>query len=149
MKKLSIAFALIVSLCAISHLHSADAGSLDERLYQAVDSSQEDDVRTLLSQGANFNTFLPTIAMLALATGNITILGMLLDAGMDPNIILHLAAETNNKEAVEILLGFGADATLTNAAGQTPEELTTDPGIKALLSPSFASKGLTKSAHKR
>lgn len=46
---------------------------------------------------------------------------------------LHYAARDNNKEMVEYLLAYGADATLTNNDEETAADLTDDDAIKKLL----------------
>ncbi len=143
MKSAHVINLLVISFFAISALEAAAPRqkNLDDDLHQAVNFNNEEGVRQALLNRANpAGPNEAAIMFAAIATNNETILGMLLDAGLDPNITtqagssaLHRAAQIGNKEMVELLLGFGANATATNAAGKTPAELTTNPEIQALL----------------
>jgi len=46
---------------------------------------------------------------------------------------LYLAAEINRPKVVEILIGYGADHTIENNFGSTPDQVTTSNEIRELL----------------
>ena len=52
---------------------------------------------------------------------------------MFPRSALHWGCKRGRLEAVRLLLGAGADAGVTNSAGQQPAELTTNRHILQLM----------------
>ena len=56
----------------------------------------------------------------------------------DGNCCLHLAASGGFKKLIEILLSAGADPTMKNRHGNTPEDLCTDLTCKSILSRSVS-----------
>ncbi|MCZ4351598.1 ankyrin repeat domain-containing protein [Roseovarius aestuarii] len=63
----------------------------------------------------------------------------LIDAGADVNLIgnqgftpLHVAAWTDHLDAVDMLLGAGANAALRNAAGQTALDIALENGFQSV-----------------
>lgn len=68
------------------------------------------------------------------------ILQLLLHHGADPNkktwrkeTALHTAASLSNTEAIELLLRFKADVTITDSCGKTPAEIAKSSTIRRLL----------------
>lgn len=157
MKKLCIILSLIASPLFLNAAAPADR-RLGENLMQAVQEHDVDQVRQLLLAGAN-PSYSPRLALTilfsAIGTQNVEILGLLLDAGLDPNThfgagtALHRAAKANNLEMVDMLLGFGADASIENSLGQKAGEVTDDPAIQALINPARAHDWKVKAARKR
>lgn len=76
----------------------------------------------------------------------------LLEHGADPQITiegdrstpLHVAVEHGNSECVKLLLSFGADATATNAQGETPvvfaKKTKNNSALKELLKPAISAE---------
>ena len=95
-------------------------------------------VSTLLEHGASANSadnFGFTVLMMACGRSNLNILGQLLKAGADVHARsvdsspLHEAAGSNFHESIATLLALGADPTIANGRGWTPEQLAEKCGF--------------------
>jgi ankyrin repeat protein len=109
-------------------------------LHLAAFFGRTDAVRLLLARGAacdepgrGWMTGTPLHA--AAAGSHAFIVGMLLEAGADPNTVqrhgftpLHSAAANGDLTSVEMLLAAGADPTRTNDDGRTPLALAEAAG---------------------
>jgi len=108
-------------------------------LHIATTNGFEDILSILVAAGADIfvkDAAGSTPAGLALARGDSTIVAMF---GSSPDVsdylgetALHYAAAAGLEKAVQSLLALGADATLLNAAGETPADVATRRGNTAI-----------------
>jgi ankyrin repeat protein len=103
--------------------------SLDDQLVDAIFLSDVDDVRLLLEQGANPDTWdeeQQTPLMNATRDCNSAMVRILLEAGADPNLrdddgwtALDVAVYRGTLDTVWLLIHYGADANAQNGTGRS------------------------------
>ncbi len=132
---------------------------IDTALLEAVKKGEIDKVKSLIREGADVNaldTNLNNSLYWAVKNNHSTTAEVLLDNGADLHTFdpsrerdvlsryqeietehsknsLHLVAKLGNLEAVQDLLGKGANVNAQNDKGETPLDLATDDKIKTLL----------------
>lgn len=114
-------------------------------LYYALKNRQLAVVRCLLDHGANINTRdgysdREPLGMLAVRTGDVTLLERLLAAGLDTGqhdaagaTLLHTAVKTGAEAMVTLLLAKGAEVNAVDNDGNPPLFLAPSPAIADLL----------------
>jgi ankyrin repeat protein len=124
-------------------------------LYLACRMGSDDCAAILIDAGTNVNTrdYFRWVPLHAACTHrNHKCVKLLLKAGADIEACadddrtpLHIACFKNDRGAVRLLLEAGANLTAVDDKGVLPQDLTTDPGIKELIS-SYMGGRATKSA---
>ncbi|EFC47177.1 hypothetical protein NAEGRDRAFT_64631 [Naegleria gruberi] len=118
---------------------TTDKKLLEKQLRSACEYDEKEKASNLISeQGVDVNTFDERTPLINAAQwGNLAIVQMLIEE-YQANInhqskigtALHWASYNGHFEVVKYLLSKGADKNIKNNAGQTPEEMARDRGVK-------------------
>ena len=131
-----------VAACLDERPEDAQAWSVDgfTALHLAAFFAHPIAVELLLERGAPVNAASDNTQRVqplhsAAASGDVTVVKLLLGAGADPNAVqrlgftpLHAAAQNGSREMVEALLAAGASPARANDEGETPADLAARGG---------------------
>ncbi|KNC56002.1 MHC_I family protein [Thecamonas trahens ATCC 50062] len=127
----------------VSRARATSMSQVAETVIGAAEAGKVDQVRQLIDRGADINqpTKSGTTALhRAAAKGHIAVVELLLDRGAFMEAAdrwgdrpLHKAAHNLHRDVIELLLTKGALYLVTNADGLRPDQMATDPEVKALF----------------